>query len=573
VVRAPIVEHGERPEPDVSDGADEPAIAGKVLTSDGRPGAGAAVAAYSPQTAAIRSIAGKDGSFRIGGLRPGTYRLSASLKKYNDAVLTDIAAGSSGHTLILNPLSVVEGRVLCAETGEPVVQFDVFYLKVVPDDDRYWRNIIYSQSTQWTHVANADGRYRLEGIVSDTQFAVAARAPGFEPAFVEVPATEASKTATAPDIVLHPEACISGRVLSPENDPVAGAQVYIGETPHGRHVVESKMTGEYAIRQLPEGPITLTATHRDHLPASVEATVSRGQTTHLDIVLSGGGWVEGTVYEGETPLSGQPVMARALHEVQAVKTVQTDESGYYSIRGLPSGSTEIVVERQPDEPYGLPIRLTKKAVIEEGLVTDVDFQIKDASASIKGLVTVAGVPAPQARITGTVTGAGSDSAFGTYSDANGQWTVENLPPGEAWIQIAAIVSDDREQTKNLPLDIVAGQEHPLNVDFGGTSSIYGTVTGLTDNEVADIRILSGTVDVDMTSVEKALEVANITVATCNPNPDGTYRIVSIPEGTYTVLITAFDADTNDNLLDHIRADSVGVSLQSGESKQVNLAVH
>jgi len=113
VVRAPI-EAPAQPQPAQPD---PPGliIAGVVTTAGDTPAAGAIVAAYTADTGAIKATAGEDGRFRVVGLRPGSYRVSAGLDHYNEAVVEGIQAGASNVALVLEPLSAVEGKVLDGE--------------------------------------------------------------------------------------------------------------------------------------------------------------------------------------------------------------------------------------------------------------------------------------------------------------------------------------------------------------------------------------------------------------------------------------------------------------------------
>ncbi|MCX5770616.1 MAG: carboxypeptidase-like regulatory domain-containing protein [Candidatus Hydrogenedentes bacterium] len=215
------------------------------------------------------------------GLRPGSYRVSAALEHYNEAVAEGIPAGASNVALVLQPLSAVEGNVLDGQAKKPLTRFSVLYLKAPPGDDRHWQNIIRGETTKWTPVNNEEGTYRIEDVLSDTEVAVAASTDGFEPAYAVVPPVKPGETAQAPDVSLLPEAKLLGRVVSEEHEPLSGADIYFGAEARGRNAARSNPDGRFTIGQLPPGPVTLTASHPDHLPATVQATLTRGKETEV----------------------------------------------------------------------------------------------------------------------------------------------------------------------------------------------------------------------------------------------------------------------------------------------------
>lgn len=124
--------------------APELAIRGVVLGPDGAPLANADVLAqngWSEARATAKS--GPDGRFEVGGLQPGTYRVSATQDlagagkpgrvELARALDTEVAAGTNDVELRLPRIAVVKGRVLDAR-GEPLAHVHVLMSSRDGDD-------------------------------------------------------------------------------------------------------------------------------------------------------------------------------------------------------------------------------------------------------------------------------------------------------------------------------------------------------------------------------------------------------------------------------------------------------
>jgi len=568
VVRAPIVP------PVPSDPEPDPpglVISGIVVTAGEEPGAGAVVAAYTADTGAIRATAGEAGAFRIVGLREGAYRVSAVLDHYNEAVVEDVPAGTSDVRLVLQPLSAVEGRVVEATTGKPPAEFDVLYLQIPPGDGRHWQNIIRGETTPWQAQHSDDGRYRIEDVASGAVFAVGARAPGLEPAYVQVDALESGETGHAPDILLQPEARILGRVASADGSPVSGAEIYLGHEARGRTAARSDPDGRFTLGQLAAGQVQITASHRDYLPATVEAEAARGRDTEVEIVLGGGGLVEGYVTNGSEPLGGETVSAGRLVPPRIRKQAITDDSGHYTISGLPPGEVEVIVKVQA-EPDTKPVRMQKQATVADGLTTVVDFDFGLASCAVEGYVTVGGQPRQHAEIKGFVTGEGGDSFFHAYSREDGFYTVENVAPGSAWLEITVLV-DGREQRNNIPVEIPPQGRVRQDVDFGGTAVITGAVSGFADGEGGEVLALEGAVDVNAPDFD-IMNMQRIQVASSPIESEGSFVLRNLDEGAYTIVAIVFNPNEGHEAggLPPFTLVSQQIQLVAGQHAQVSLII-
>ncbi|MFO7976683.1 MAG: carboxypeptidase-like regulatory domain-containing protein [Candidatus Hydrogenedentota bacterium] len=568
---APVIPT-EKPEATEASQPDPPGlvIAGIVTTTTETPAAGARVAAYTADTGATRATADDDGRFRIVGLRPGAYRVSALLEHYNEAVLEGIQAGASDVSLVLEPLSAIEGRVLDGRVDQPLAKFNVVWLHPPPGDDTHWQNILRGETAQWMRINDPEGYYRIEDIRSDVKFAVAVSAEGFEPAYATVPPVQPGQTAHAPEIVLLPEAVLLGRVVCAQRQPIAGADIFLGTEARGRTLARSDPDGCFIIDRLSPGPITLTAAHSDYLSGTAEAMLSQGDETEVEIVLGSGGSIQGTVLDGTTPLSGQKIVALRLEPPRVRKESVTDEAGIYTIRGVDPGEIEVIAKLVPAaRPDSRPVRLQKKVVVEKGRVTIVDFQLADAASAIEGLVTLRGKPVATAAIKGYVAGESGDVFFNASAAIDGTYFIDNLPAGDAWVQVVLTLEDGRERRKNVSVHIPVGQTVRLDTDFMASAGVYGTVDGLAPNERGEVMALMGPYDFNPAQIDID-ELKQIEIARSPISPNGEYTLLGLEPGTYTIIAVAFDPHEAGRPALHTTTQNV--TLEEGEERLLILNV-
>lgn len=110
------------------------AIRGWVRSQDGVPLSGATVLAAPAKanfmtmgpaindvlTGRVQVLSGQDGAFLLEGLKPGQFRLTVTHPNYAPGVVESIAAGDEPVEVELRPGATVSGRVLDAQSGQPV---------------------------------------------------------------------------------------------------------------------------------------------------------------------------------------------------------------------------------------------------------------------------------------------------------------------------------------------------------------------------------------------------------------------------------------------------------------------
>lgn len=156
----------------------------------------------------------------------------------------------------------------------------------------------------------------------------------------------ARKTVVAPPLV-H---TLSGRLLTPEGAPVAGADIQFGAKDrylslHYRYAGKPKepflsdAEGRFTMN-VPEGPLTLFAEHDLGYAAGSVETGGFGDVT---LTLQPWGKVEVTVRHGSTPIAGLEVelslddLDKATEFIRYYKQATTNEKGVAMLKRVPAG--------------------------------------------------------------------------------------------------------------------------------------------------------------------------------------------------------------------------------------------
>ena len=105
-------------------------IAGRVIDASGKPVESVDILASGPTDGRTRTD--ENGRFMLTGLEEGKYYLhatyAASRPDYSPAQLNNVEAGATDVVIELQRKARIEGRVIRADTGEPVPAFEVFLL-------------------------------------------------------------------------------------------------------------------------------------------------------------------------------------------------------------------------------------------------------------------------------------------------------------------------------------------------------------------------------------------------------------------------------------------------------------
>ena len=372
-----------------------------------------------------------DGSYDIGGLAPGAYRVSFGAPSegywasewYLDATSMeegqDVNVGDGGFVVADAELGVgggISGTVR-NESGEPLAYMDISAFRMrVEGDETWWDGIGGVQTAE-------DGTYRIGGLPPGTyQFEINDGWSGdyavevYENARnvgegIDIPVVAGQDT-TGVDPVLGLGGRIAGRVVDEGGQPLQGIMVqfdaWVDDTEggHWEWYTETwtdpeglfEMNGLVATRTLVHFTDESGAHAGEYYDDAAnqedayQVIVTRGQLTDIgDVVLGPPGRISGTVTDGEgRPLQGIDVMFNVWNSEGWWDGVdigrpwpQTDENGYYEYSGLGPGLYQVWAQ-DPGGTYAMSV--FPEATIVAGQTTTVDLAM-ELAASISGLVT------------------------------------------------------------------------------------------------------------------------------------------------------------------------------------------
>ena len=445
--------------------------------------------AYSPSAGHRHATVGckangevKD-TFLIDRLEPGTYRLSFTGDEIEAKVVEAVAAPSCDLEveLVYAMKPTLKGTVIDARTGAPVPSFQARVRKL-----RTLRGPNYGQENQWTQFDDERGYFSVEA-VGPGVYQVQVAADGYAPIWSVEIGTDANDLV---EVALVRGGTVVGTVVDDEGRAVTGACVVplslaggmMGNT-KDRFVSEQgaveTVDGTFALNHLPPGTETLKVTHPDYAVRVVrDLEVTDEQTTPgVEIVLTPGGTVEGTVYGDQgIPLAGEMLHfqdARAYGSSTAEKagrlaSVVTDSNGFYRVSHLPE---QLCYVKRDDEWRSLGV-VRRTVVPGNRTVSRVDF---GGTPTVTGTVVLQDAPLAKTRL---LLGAVETPHFGpsksyTMTDEYGTFVFAGVAPGthalyredpdrkNNWLRIATVTIQDL----NVNIGTVDGRAQQLRITF------------------------------------------------------------------------------------------------------------
>lgn len=328
-------------------------------------------------------------------------------------------------------------------------------------------------------LTGADGTFAVPGFAprqwADLHFCAA----GFLPGRAQIREVFPDPVA----VVLQPAAFLSGRVSSPEGDPVPGARVHAsraGEEPSCFVEVSpctpepptASAEGRFTLGPLQPGWYTVSA----RAPGFLSVLVKRVRAAagpplpELDLVLERGAVLAGRVLGPDgSPLSGVQVYALGRSAAEAV----TGPDGGYRLDGVDVGRLEVVAQR---EGYEEAQRETETGPGENRL----DFLLaprEDRNREVRGrVVDLAGRPIEGALVLGSSerVQTGPDGSWMLRLEVGGPWSVWASREGYAAAEVKVTVPDG----------LLDGVEVRLETGI----AVSGRITGLADEDVAQVQV-------------------------------------------------------------------------------------
>ena len=544
-------------------------ISGHVKDAAGQPLPGVAVdAQYSDM--GVSKTAGKpawtdaDGYYRIDGLEKRTYFVRANNTSFITSHLGEIEAGADNVDFVMQPRVNIEGRVVCADNGQPVTQFEI-----TPPGERPVR------------VADAAGRFTLAKVDAETACEVKVRAQGFIDAEQDI---ELKPGRDAKDVVikLARAAGLAGRVLNPDGQPVSGAQIFatggmdrVQFNDEAAVLARSDADGAFQIATLPAARGFVVASHTEYAAGS--APYKPGVSS-VEVVLQGGGTVAGTVTSGGAPAAGVSIslgqLTLSTKEYRVPFSAKTGPDGSFRFEQVPAGETSIsaVFDKDVKDP-GKMRTISKRIIVEGGQKVSVALDLPEATAGIEGHVHLGGQPVASAAVIFTCTRDGAESPTAVVTDANGFYKLEAVPAGPGTLRASMPCgAPGSARIVSTEVETVAGQVIRQDLDTTDTGVIVADIRGVTpsDGTIVSVIVVPGETPVNSMDALLNLQISGKSVAGAVVRSDGLVRFDTLSPGTCTVA--ALMSEFGGKIMRTIGMASGVVTVENGTEATVELVL-
>ncbi len=528
-------------------------IFGRVVRAeDGAPVPSVRVKIGEPQAGFGRIMAsrsggsqsGKDGTFRLEDLTPGTVSLTAYPAEYPEATRSDIEVLSGQETgpidIMLEPGGGIYGSVY-DETGNPDTSALIGVGKSVmnmlrtaaTDHSGYYEIKGLAQGVYLATKTNL-GENFLAGMVNQT-----ANVKSGE--MVRIDFGKGSPGCTVEGQLIDseggvPQAALTATLNNPEYNENEGQASYRSTTTNndGFYKLAGLATGTYSIqirvRKTPSSPT------RNYL---FQAKIPDTESHLLNITLPEGGF-SGVVMDEDTgsPLPGVTVKVALTESDQGsgfsrfssrdLGQEKTDEGGRYTFSYLFPGT--YMAEAQGRAGYGRRV-IDRITVKEDQITPNIDFGLL-TSGSIEGtIVDPDGKPVSRAYVHLRDSNGVEITSFTGLSDNEGKFVVRDLSPEE--YRVTVLSGQFAASTRKVQVESSVTAEEDFRLSIGGDlklTAVSSTGAPLTSTKV-DILNAEG----ESLLVDRRLLLL-FSGGSDRTGPDGTLEVQHIPAGRYTIVI-------------------------------------
>ncbi|MBI3119419.1 MAG: carboxypeptidase regulatory-like domain-containing protein, partial [Candidatus Hydrogenedentes bacterium] len=538
-------------------------ISGRVMNKDKQPIRDASIQANRVEGEGWgHAQSDSEGNYEILGLEEGEYMLRLYHQTYSGAEREGIAAGAKNIDFVLEGRGAVEGNVV-ASTGGALQRFELMHLRGAHEDFM----LAGGRSSGMTPYMDENGHFLLPQVEAGDA-TIVARAPGYAPATTVVRDVREGETVSGVVIRLEPAAAIDGIVLDGAGRPLAGASVYMNWMPPDSYsrtdqiAATSDAEGRFYIDSLNPGPVRLFVSHSDYAVASVEVTLEGAGATPVEVRLSTGGAIEGTVTVGGVRTAGVNIayiQDGGGSNGQAV----TDANGAYRIDGVPAGNITVTGHFQRDAGNR---SISREAVVESDQVTVVDLEFVIGTTVIEGYVTVNGAPPNQEGMAVFVISGDATEPVMAQLQSNGFFRLEGLPAGEGTLHVQ-LHSGEAPMMRMVQVRTQEGQTTRQDVELNAGTRLRGTVSGMREHEHAQVIVLRGQVQVNTLAPETWRELAPLMAGAAMVTPDGTFETSGLETGTYTVVAYSMGQS-----LESARVTTQTIEIQEGQEVELNITL-
>ncbi|MEK1833446.1 carboxypeptidase regulatory-like domain-containing protein [Priestia megaterium] len=483
-----------------------------IITNQLIPGAVVQLLPAQSLTPIALTITDQQGNYQFTGLQPGNYTILGSEFNFSSASsgATVISNQSTTTNLFLQPNPASISGVITTTVGTPINNASI-------------RVLDQNETVIGFGVTGPDGRYAVSNIPSGA-FTIVISAPEFQSLLSSITLNQGDSRQDVNFTLIPNPGTLTGRVTNVSGNPLTGALITVRILGSTGIVVKTTVTdqnGDYQVESLLPGSYNVTVYVSGFETKTVGALVQSNKTTTTNFVLIGlTGSINGVILNDlSQPLIGSTVSVSLFNENSIlIFTTTANSTGSFSFLNVEPGNY-INIASAPgfiNEIIGVNVEADK--------TTFVTLLLQPNPAVVTGqvinAVTSEGIQG--AIVTATSTD-GKVIAVTTTSE-NGNFTIQNLPPGSVIITANAL---------NFGAD---SKGVILEANTTSTTTLFlnpspGSLTGTVINE-AEQPIVGAIVQV--------FDITNGLVSTIITNNLGQFTISGLTPGNYRVVFSAPD---------------------------------
>jgi hypothetical protein len=458
------------------------AIRGRVRDRAGVGIGGARIFGFTRSSEAgvpIDTTSEDDGSFAIGGLQPGSYRVMIQASGFGLAQ-RDLEAKSEPVEIVLDPAGSIRGCAVDA-AGRPVTSYRVEAQPASRTTERLTPPRI-------ENVGAVDGCFGLED-VTEGRYILSVTAPDHPAATVSDVKVTAGASTDVGRVRLDRGGMVRGTVVDAAGGGILGATVIVAKAgwSQANSNAVTDANGTFELSGLAGGALELTASHPDYAAGratGIEIDPEQGPA-EARIILTAGGRVEGSLRKRDgTPVPKSMVAIVPLppgggftYSPDMMHPMRDD--GSFASEHLTPGRYKVMVMAGNRSLY--TNAQERDVDVREGETTAVEFVTRDIL--VTGRVTRSGVPAPGLRISlrptqlqmgftlmisTSAAGAGEEAGpqrlVGTTRE-DGTYQLMADEPGAYSVSVATVDGSVSFQPRTA--DLPDANTYVLDLDFSG----------------------------------------------------------------------------------------------------------
>jgi hypothetical protein len=410
--------------------------------------------------------------------RPARYLVSARAEGFASAradVTRPRGESTTSIRLVLSPGATLEGSTVERASRSPVPLAE---LTLLPRPSAIEGRASAPREECHLTSSNAQGAFRFEGLAPG-EYQLEARAPGHAPkrlSRVHVPSRDVT-------VELEGSAFIEGFVELPDGKPAT--QALVSAFGADEAVTSETGSGGGFSLDVPPGSYQVTARQADKTgSANGRVVVGAGMTLKdVRIRLGAATSIAGVVRQKE---SGAPIADAAISVIPSgdrgdLARTTSNPNGQFEVGGLAPGAYDVLVQAQGFKALrrtGITLLEGQRFELVAELLSNgrIEGTVEDSAKK-----PIAGVQIIPQRRWGPLEG-----ATATVSDATGNFSLEDLPPGEIYVAARRPGSDAHTR---VPVKVEAGKTAKVQVQLSDEGVLEGTV------RLADGRVPSKPVSI------------------------------------------------------------------------------